>query len=61
MDITRNEARYLQTLLMSEYKNKSERMLHAASHGSDFYDPDLKFCENILAKIEVDIMEGKSK
>ena len=61
MEITRNEARYLQTLLMSEYKIKSERMLHAASHGSDFYDPDLKFCENIMGKIEVDIMEGKSK
>ena len=46
---------------MSEYKIKNERQLHALSHGSEFYDPDMKHCENVLELIEVEIMEGKAK
>jgi len=48
------------TLLMAEYSIKNNRQLHAASHGGDFYDPDLKHVENIIGKIEVEIMEGKA-
>ena len=49
------------TILMADYTEKNNRQLHAASHGSDFYDPDLVHVENLIGKIEVEIMEGKAK
>lgn len=61
MEITRKQARYLMTILMADYTEKNNRQLHAASHGSDFYDPDLVHVENLIGKIEVEIMEGKAK
>ena len=61
MKITRIQARYLMTILMAEYKIKNDRQLHAVSHGGDFYDPDLVHVENLIGKIEVEIMEGKAK
>ena len=45
---------------MAELKIKTDRQLHAVSHGGDFYDPDMKHVENLISKIEVEIMEGKT-
>ena len=45
------EIRFLTKLLMAESRVKSERMLHAASHNSDFYDPDAATVEQLIEKI----------
>ena len=47
-------------LLMAEFNEKNNRQLHANSHGSEFYDPDIHHCENLIAKIQVEAIEQRS-
>lgn len=50
--LSEKEIKYLTRLLAAEYQKKNERMLHATSHGSDFYDPDAGLVVQLLEKLE---------
>lgn len=54
---TTKERKYLTELLMAELYQKKNRQLHAASHNSDFYDPDFFILESALDKIMRDSPE----
>lgn len=52
ISLNQKEVTFLTRLLAAEYQNKNERQLHAASHGSDFYDPDMAALCSLLDKLE---------
>ena len=60
MKLTQKEIAFLTMLLMAEFSAKNNRQLHANSHGSDFYDPDISTCENLIAKLQVVSIQNES-
>ncbi len=52
IDITEKQHAYLRTIVGMDLRVKSERMLHAASHNSDYYDPETEIISGLLDRLK---------